>query len=267
MLRARVVTALALAAVMIAGTLYLPPVFMSGLLALVALLGGFEWAALAGLGRGAVAAVYAAGTLALAVALYRTDGALLTVMLQLAAAWWCLAGLWIVAYQWHGAPCVRAAVLLGAGGILALVPALLALWWLLAHAPDRLLVLFAIVWSADILAYAGGRRYGRRPLASRVSPGKTWEGLAAALIGTVLLAALLLVVVRPAHAEQELLLVAVTVLAAAAGDLLESLLKRLRGVKDSGTLLPGHGGVLDRVDSILAAAPVHVLGLMIIAAP
>lgn len=267
MLGARVVTAVVLAAVVIAGTLLLPPQFMSALLALIALLGGFEWALLAGFGRGAAAAIYGASALALALALYRADGPLLVAVLELAFVWWVLAGLWVVAFQWRGAPRMRRRALLGAVGFLALAPALLATWWLLEHQPARLLALFAIVWSADILAYAGGRRFGRRRLASRVSPGKTWEGLAAAFFGTLALATLVVVVVQPDQATAELLLVAVTVLAAAVGDLLESLLKRLREVKDSGNLLPGHGGVLDRIDSILAAAPVHVLGLMFIGAP
>jgi phosphatidate cytidylyltransferase len=132
----------------------------------------------------------------------------------------------------------------------------------------RALVLFflMLVWTADSLAYFVGRRWGRTKLAPRVSPGKTREGVYGALAGALLWGLLLGWVssLGPSGTLAAVLLCGVTVLISVVGDLYESLLKRRRGVKDSSHLLPGHGGMLDRVDSLTAAAPVFVLGLALI---
>jgi phosphatidate cytidylyltransferase len=129
--------------------------------------------------------------------------------------------------------------------------------------PAGVLSLFALVWAADIAAYFVGRAFGRHKLAPAVSPGKTWEGFGGGLAGSlaagVVAGWLLLPAPRPWAGW--LALCAATAVISVIGDLFESLLKRLVGVKDSGDLLPGHGGVLDRVDSLLAAAPLFALGL------
>jgi len=139
-------------------------------------------------------------------------------------------------------------------------------WWVL--------YLFVVVWSGDTFAYYAGRAFGRHRLAPRVSPGKTWEGAAASLVGSVLLGALMFhwqpqitnwlasvhgktsgSFARPV-AWQGALMAAVINVVAQLGDLAESMLKRAAGLKDSGRLLPGHGGMLDRIDALLFAAPV-----------
>src|SRR5690606_17335644 len=128
------------------------------------------------------------------------------------------------------------------------------------HGPAVMLFLLLLVVAADVGAYFAGRRFGRNKLAPRVSPGKTWEGVIGGLLGAALIAlaggAWFGVPLVPFVA-----LCVVAVLASIVGDLTESLFKRHAGVKDSGTLLPGHGGVLDRVDSVTAAAPVFLIGL------
>ncbi len=135
------------------------------------------------------------------------------------------------------------------------------------NGPSLLLFLFLSVWSGDIAAYYVGRNFGKRKL-TRLSPGKTWEGTLASIAGTVLVTALLLFAAAalnrkgmeglsyPGPPARTLLLSVLLNIAAQLGDLLESALKRGAGVKDSGTLLPGHGGVLDRIDALLLAAPV-----------
>jgi phosphatidate cytidylyltransferase len=116
-----------------------------------------------------------------------------------------------------------------------------------------LLMTIAAVWAADVAAYAFGSSFGTRKIAPSISPGKTWEGTIAGFLAA---AAVVLLAVAPAGIYLWALLTALTIGPVAfAGDLLESWLKRRAGVKDSGTLLPGHGGVLDRIDSLLAAAP------------
>ena len=121
------------------------------------------------------------------------------------------------------------------------------------------IALLVVVWSADTFAYLAGRRFGKRKLAPSISPGKTIEGLAGGLIGAglvALLAAIYALDLSPAQTLIWLLASLVAALFSVVGDLFESRLKRRAGVKDSGGLLPGHGGVLDRIDGLLAAAPV-----------
>jgi phosphatidate cytidylyltransferase len=117
--------------------------------------------------------------------------------------------------------------------------------------------LLVLVWSADVGAYFAGRRFGRRKLAPAVSPGKTWEGaFGGMLVSLALCGGALLVLGLPAW---WLLAVAGLVVVSIFGDLFESVIKRVRGVKDSSNLLPGHGGILDRIDSLLAVLPVFAL--------
>ena len=150
----------------------------------------------------------------------------------------------------------------------------LVLLWICAHSLVYLhlvlggwvlLFVFTLVWVADIGAYFCGRRFGKRKLAPEISPGKTWEGVFGAIVATLVW---MLAVYGFAAEWRPVLLLFVatgvaTVLVSIVGDLFESVLKREAGVKDSGTILPGHGGVLDRIDSIIAAAPVFVSGLIL----
>jgi phosphatidate cytidylyltransferase len=153
-----------------------------------------------------------------------------------------------------------------AAGVIVLLAAWVAIVALHARSPWLVLAAMAIVWIADIAAYFAGRRFGRRKLAPAISPGKTWEGvwgaLGAVAVYALVLAAAAPAAMVPAGPAATLALVAFLPLVAAisvVGDLYESLLKRQAGVKDSGALLPGHGGVLDRVDALLAAMPFAAL--------
>ena len=124
-------------------------------------------------------------------------------------------------------------------------------------------VLFALVWGADIGAYFSGKRFGTHKLMPAVSPGKTVEGLVGGLVVCLLIALGVSVVLEFDYsATATLVLLAIaTGLISVLGDLFESLFKRESGVKDSGTILPGHGGILDRIDSLTAAAPIFFLGI------
>jgi len=127
------------------------------------------------------------------------------------------------------------------------------------------LAMVVLVAIADIGAYFSGRRFGRTKLAPRVSPGKSWEGVVGGLCACTVLAVSAHVLLRLEQPSLQAM-IAIALAGAAAsvvGDLLESMVKRQRGVKDSGTLLPGHGGVLDRIDGITAAGPVVALGLIL----
>ena len=141
--------------------------------------------------------------------------------------------------------------------------ATLPLVWIQPNGPSLLIFLFCIVWTGDIAALYAGRTFGRNKLAPRLSPNKSWEGSAASLAGSLLVAVLLLALARTGRFVRYegslthwLLLAALLNLFAQLGDLVESAIKRGAGVKDSGTMLPGHGGILDRIDALLLAAPV-----------
>lgn len=264
-LRERVGTGLLLAALVIVILAWLPPAVAVGAVLLVVALGAWEWAGFAGIrstaGRSAYAGAVVAG---IAVAWYLTDGRQwLAVFLAIAAAWWLAALLWLVLAPAQGGP--RSAAL---AGFAVLVPAAVGLGRLVALEPDGqvlLLFLLVLIAAADIGAYFGGRAFGRNKLAPQVSPNKTWEGFwagtvaaaGAALAGGWLLAKPLL----------PWLVVCIAVaLASVVGDLAESMFKRQAGLKDSSALLPGHGGVLDRLDSLSAAGPMFLLGLLLLGA-
>lgn len=269
MLKQRVATAIVLAALLLGAVFGLAPPWFSLFVAAVILLAAREWAHLAGAGRmlaffycGLVAAVMAVLFHYLGFSEQAARADEIRPLLLGGCVWWAVALLWVQGYPssallW-GSVSVRLAM-----GVLVLLPPWLALSWLAALAGGRWLIILVVVTvaAADIGAYFAGRAFGRHKLAPRVSPGKTLEGL----LGGLLLAVLVLAAILSINPElrtlwwQWGLVVAFTALASVLGDLLESMIKRHQGVKDSGTLLPGHGGLLDRIDSLTAALPVFAL--------
>jgi phosphatidate cytidylyltransferase len=259
-LRARIVTAVLLAVVVLGVLLWLPPIVAVVLITLAICAAGWEWGGFASLGRGGRFA-YAACIMAalVAVDVLTRDPQWLHGVLRATALWWLVAFGWLALRAQAGGR-VSALVV----GFLVLVPAGLGLSRLVQLQPDgRLLLLFLIVLiaAADVGAYFGGRRFGRRKLAPHVSPGKTWEGFAAGMLAAAAVAVLgALAFDRPLISW--LALCVLVALVSVVGDLTESMFKRHAGLKDSSGLLPGHGGVLDRVDSLTAAAPTFLLGLL-----
>jgi phosphatidate cytidylyltransferase len=173
--------------------------------------------------------------------------------------WLLVAPAWLVSGQRVTSRPVLAVV-----GWLVLIATWVAVVALQTRSPGVLLAMMAIVWIADTAAYFAGRRFGRRKLAPSISPGKTWEGVYGALAAVAIYALLLVPLAaaagytRPLDAIAAAIWVALTLLLTGLsiiGDLFESQLKRQRGVKDSGAILPGHGGVLDRIDALTAAMP------------
>lgn len=265
MLKQRILTGLVLLPLALAGFFLLDGGAFALFIGVVVTLGGWEWARLAGFAGQPARVGFAAVVAALLVLLYWLPVLAAGIML-LGILWWLLAVPLVLNYPqsshcWAGAGC-RLAI-----GLLILLPAwqgllLLKQWPLGNH---LILAVMVLVWTADTGAYFVGRAFGRRKLAPRVSPGKSWEGVAGGLLAC-LLVTIAIGLVRGWSASEQVLALAgasLVVLISVVGDLTESMFKRQAGLKDSSQLLPGHGGVLDRIDSLTAAIPMFVVMLWI----
>lgn len=267
MLLKRVITALILLPLVLGAIFFLSTPGLYAAFSLAALIGAWEWTALMGLQApqrryGYVALVAAA----LAAAWFATtEYHVGSWILGIGALWWFQTLNFLPGFPENFARKPWSTMKMGAAGLLMLVPAVLGLATLHGgrHGIARIFFLFALVWLTDIGAYFVGRAFGRRKLAPNISPGKTIEGALGGFLAAVPVIATAPWVFGFGRFDWTplVLLCVVVIVVSILGDLTESLFKRLRGVKDSGTLLPGHGGVLDRIDSLLAAAPVLALGL------
>ena len=261
-LRARVLTALVIGIPAVVAIVFLPFGVVAFLLSLVLAAAVREYARLVAPG---FLRLYAGGLTVLVISsvwfLVALQNPIWVARIEaIGLAWWVLAALWLSAKSEQQTPTVRSK---GLAGLFVFLPAALAVIEVQRVGALWLLSLLVIVWAADIGAYFVGKRFGVRKLAPDISPSKTWAG-AFGGIGCGGLVALALAYLHGLDQEQSslfLLLGLVTVAASILGDLFESHLKRLAHCKDSGSMLPGHGGVLDRVDSLLAAAPVFGLGV------
>ena len=258
MLRSRIITALILAPLVIAAIYLLPLYGFALAFWLIAAAGAWEWAGLAGVTGVAGRTGYLVVLAGLAGATW-TVPAYWTCVLWLGVGFWSVAALAVLSYPRGAGLSVHPLVALPAG-LVAAWAAWMALVTVRAEPGGATWVLWLLflVWAADIGAYFAGRRFGRRKLAPRVSPGKTWEGLAGGVAASLAVTLPMLIPMgafAPVWVPLIMLLIGVSVF----GDLFESVMKRARGVKDSGALLPGHGGALDRIDSVIAALPVFAL--------
>ncbi|MBE0486549.1 phosphatidate cytidylyltransferase [Marinobacter sp.] len=268
MLKTRIITALFLAPIAIGGIFFLPPLGFALFTGAIISLGAWEWANMASIERqpGRVAYAMAIAVLIYLVWLFAVPA---VPLLWLAVFWW-LVCFWLVRRYPAGSGAWGAVPLRALMGVFVLVPAWIGLDHIrngdvqFGDVTNNLMVIayiFFVVWVADIGAYFAGRAFGKAKLAPRVSPGKSWAGVWGGLAAVALLAVVASVLATASAGETMLLIVAslLTGFVSVLGDLLESMLKRFRGIKDSSQLLPGHGGIMDRVDSLTAAIPVFAL--------
>ncbi len=266
----RVITAGILIPIVVLAILFLKTEQLAIGIAAIALLAGLEWAALAGINNYTGKIVFLT---ALAAALYWSYGLISYAwftdwVLVFAAIWWLIITLVLFSYKQINKAASGVGVLTALICYLVLIPLWVAL--LLVHGggddgPFIVLFLLVLIWIADSAAYFSGMRWGKRKLAPVISPKKTWEGVYGALFGALVCGALL-AWYQQSETDAFLWLLPVCIITVAmsiVGDLFESVLKRRMDMKDSGNLLPGHGGVLDRIDSLIAAAPVFALGLQL----
>lgn len=261
MIKQRLITGVILAALVLLGVFYLSPLVFAFCAAGVVALAAHEWGNFASLGA-AGRWLYMLVCLAAVAMLHFVTPAVNTPVLVIAVLFWLWACYMVVSYPARKLDCQKLKLLVG---LVVIVPAWLALVMLksMQEGELALVMLMLLVWGADTGAYCAGKLLGRRKLIPNVSPGKTVEGLLGGLATSVVIG-LAIGLWRELPASALVYLVAlslVTCLASVLGDLFESLFKRERGIKDSGRILPGHGGILDRIDSLTAAAPIFMLGL------
>jgi phosphatidate cytidylyltransferase len=277
MLKQRVITAIVLLAILLPALFWPSPLPFTIVILVLIAAGAWEWGRLNGLGQGG-SVVVGAACLALCAFSWYTGlvGRSLPVLWSVAGGLWVLAGGWLLRAGVAGWPKVPRPVRLG-GGILVLWLAWLAVAQARTIGVNFLLSVLVLVWVADIFAYFAGRTFGlkftKRKLAPAISPGKSWEGVWGGMAGVLALAVAWTLAdanwqarvpslyTRMASEGWWLLLIGAVFLAAMSvvGDLAESLIKRSAGVKDSSHLLPGHGGVLDRVDALLPTLPLAMM--------
>ncbi len=261
------ITALVLVALLLPSLFLLPPAYWALLAAVFIGVAGWEWGGLLGLGDlrrlflgGALTAFCAAVSL-LAPAAMGVGGSgaeassawVVATYLVAAGFWGVLVPFWL-RVKWH-LPHGLAGIL---AGFVVLFPTWLALVQLRIPGPGVLLAVLAVVWMADVAAYFSGRAFGKRKLAPSISPGKTWEGAIGAAVGVVLYGIALRIgfAFTPVSLPLWVICLLGVTAVSVVGDLFESMLKRQAGIKDSSNVLPGHGGVLDRIDSLTSTLPV-----------
>lgn len=257
MLKKRFITAVIAALLLFTVLFALPTAIARGFIACLLIVGAWEWSGfLSAKKSGRYVFVAVVAGMIVAVYFGQLPAGNISSIFQLALAWWVLAFIWTFFFP---TPISKPVAWLS--GILILVPAYTALDWLYQISPWTLLFMLMIVWLADIGAYFAGKAFGQVKLAPSISPGKTWEGAIGGLLAVVLL-----ITLESLWLDFSLSIIIPLALAVAVisviGDLTVSMFKRKAGVKDSGKLFPGHGGLLDRADAVMAAAPVFSLGLV-----
>lgn len=272
MLKSRVITAVILLGLLLAALFALPAAGWAALVIVMVLQGTSEWSRLAKL-TGRRAAVFWGLTLVMMLGLVWFDAnhtsaqqasLHLPVYAVSALLWLIIVPTWLM-IGWK----VEQPLLMALVGWAVLIPTGLAMLDLRAANPSPWILLFVmcLVWVADIAAYFAGRKFGKNKLAPSISPGKTWEGVAGAMLG-VSVYVVLVWSFSPYFAHRELLPALLLaswwwVALAVIGDLFESAIKRQAGVKDSGALLPGHGGLLDRIDALTSTLPLAALAMLL----
>lgn len=274
MLNQRLITAFVLASLIVSAVIFLPTQSLALMLAGIICVAAWEWAACAGFHDIPRKIIYVSFILLCLIAcLILLNKQWIVLIIACGFIWWVIATFLVVRYQLNKNINLSSGILKAVIGGVILIPAWLSL--ILIHSDKSgaslantsgislMLFLFFLIWLADSAAYFSGRKFGNRKLASNVSPGKSWEGVYGALLLSFLFGTCyaLYVDMQFMVAILFIALAFFTVSFSILGDLVESMFKRMAGIKDSGKLLPGHGGVLDRIDSLTSAAPVFFTGL------
>ncbi len=277
MLKQRVLTALVLAPLIIWGVFSLPEFYFSLFMLCIVALASWEWGHLSAIQNTLLKSVYTLASIsatALLVWYSNLTEQQFYILLSISIIWWLYRVFRVMTYRAAKelTPLVEVPSRFNPATALSIVVAIVIPFYGLIYLRNvyashgYFFYLLMIIWGADIFAYFAGRSFGKKKLAPQVSPSKTWEGAYGAIAGTLLVAAIgsylfgLAVNVTIIFFVLSVIIVVVSIF----GDLSESLYKRQSGLKDSGNILPGHGGILDRIDSLIAAAPFYIVGLFLL---
>lgn len=267
MLKQRLLTATLLISLMIWYTIGVYPYILAGVLTAFIILGAWEWATLCGFSSQINRGFY---VIIVGFILFLLHTFWLTLILiytlLVVSFWWLVALYWVINYQQGYDLMPKSPIIKALIGILVLLPTWVAMLLLHKYYGEQWVIfLLVLIWGADVAAYFVGKKWGQNKMADKISPGKTWEGVAGALSACLILSLTYawLISMPLITSIGFVLLCLLTVLASILGDLLESIFKRQVGMKNSSQLLPGHGGILDRIDSLTSAAPIFVSSLVL----
>ncbi len=272
MLKTRILTAVIVLPLFLAALFFLQDIFWAMLLLILTIIGSREWSNLA---------KFSVKNTTIYMILTTLIGGELLLLLSQAVKFdpYSSVFLWLYALSvifWViGVPyflkqhvLIKSPMLLMLVGWLVLIPTCLALYQLRIISPVLLLGFMATIWISDTAAYFSGRAFGKRKLAANISPGKTWEGVAGAMVAVLIYGLIWDYIATEDHITMTLIpLLLLMAALGIIGDLFESLLKRQAGMKDSGKILPGHGGILDRIDALTSTLPLAILALLIFYSP
>ncbi len=272
MLKQRILTALVLAPLVVLALFGLPDKLLLLLFAVILLGGAWEWTNLAGiynLYSRLLFLLVQSWLMFFCAWLVISDVSVVIGILVSAVLVWFVILFWLIMYE-RGKLEINLSqtirILLGFLLLTVFFLSIATIVLTFEYDRESILVLFLLIWGADIAAYFTGKAWGKNKLAPKISPGKSWQGVGGALIMTIFIVIIVWLIMNyTANLLPKLMLLSLlVVILSVVGDLFESLLKRQVGIKDSGNLLPGHGGVLDRIDSMISASPVYALGMLML---
>lgn len=272
MLKSRILTALVLIPIVVSAVYFLHSTWFAALILVFILLGAWEWGAMSGYVDWRKRSLYTINfALFGSICFYLRQTEIIANLVLVGVVWWIVAIYLIFTYKTSSSTISYGKTLRSIMGLLILLPAWLSFYQLHQFKPGGnlwVIFLLVLIWIADSAAYVTGKCWGKNKLCPQVSPGKTWEGVFGALLASLLFAALYSIVFNMQAIEIMIFLVVctLTVIVSIFGDLIVSLIKREADMKDSGTLLPGHGGIMDRIDSLTAAGPVFLVGIWLLEA-
>ena len=269
MLKYRLLTAFLMGPIILWGIFSLPEFWFSFAAVILVTIGAWEWAAFVGLTKSLERTLFVLFNIALfLVVLYLQNRSINHAVIYSSVAWWLISIPLLLTFPFKDNHFLRLNLTKGLIGVVLLLATLVSMVLIRSnpnYGPEFVLYIILMVWFADSGAYFAGRTLGKNKLIPNVSPGKTWEGVIGALVVTVIasIIAIDLLSIPSSNSVFFVLITFVTVVYSIVGDLSESMFKRMSDIKDSGHILPGHGGILDRIDSLMSALPIFFIGLLL----